>query len=105
MRPCTVRLCAVKRPGYQWLSGLNADLHVNGCVPFDQSPLVVGDVVVVHAVPAIEDGPVCGQLDHHVLSGVAARRLIHLCKQETLGYMDDVIESCLFDFTRHKVLF
>lgn len=58
---------------------VNTNLHTDGCVPLDESPFIAADPVVVHAVPSIQDGPVCGQLDHHILPSVAAWRLIHLC--------------------------
>jgi len=55
------------------------DLHVDGALPLDESPVVVVDPMVVHAVPSIQDGPVRGQLDDHILSSVTARRLVHIC--------------------------
>lgn len=79
-----------KRP-HCGLYEVNTDLHIDGCVPPDKSPLVAVDPVVVHTVPSIQDGPVGGQLDHHILSGVTARGLIHLCRirnQETAGVSD-----------------
>lgn len=57
----------------------DTDFHADGRVPLDERPLVVADAVVVHAVPPVQDGPVGGQLDHHVLSGVAAGGLVHIC--------------------------
>lgn len=62
----------------RWV-GPDTDFHADGRVPLDERPLVVADAVVVHAVPPVQDGPVGGQLDHHVLSGVAAGGLVHIC--------------------------
>lgn len=61
------------------LTSLDTDFHADGRVPLDERPLVVADPVVVHAVPPVQDGPVGGQLDHHVLPSVAAGGLVHIC--------------------------
>lgn len=66
------------------LTGWETNLHADGRIAPDEAPLVVADPTVVHAVPSIQDGPVCGQLDHHVLSSIAARRLVHICASNCL---------------------
>lgn len=68
------------------------NLHVDGRVPPDQGPFVAVDPAVVQAVPAVQDGPVCGQLDHHILSGITARRLVRICtiSQETTVTLADL---------------
>lgn len=72
MKPYTRSLVCV-------LGEANTDLHIDGCVPLDESPFIVADPVVVHAVPSVQHCPVCGQLDHHILSGITAGGLVHLC--------------------------
>lgn len=67
---------------YSVLGEANTDLHIDGCVPLDESPFIVADPVVVHAVPSVQECPVCGQLDHHILSGVTAGGLIRLCRMK-----------------------
>lgn len=80
----TIGYCYPDRDSLQCTKGglivhpLNIYLHVDGRISFNERPFVAHDAVVIDAVSAVQYGPVCGQLDHHVLPSIATRGLIQL---------------------------